>query len=143
MELSVEGERIEVGHTVGYKGMMICGVPNMAVAFGYTNASWTLKCDLTCEYVCRLLNHMDAHGYSWCVPDEPGPSIAREPFIDFSSGYVVRSVHMFPQQGAIAPWRLFQNYALDVLTLRFGSLDDGTMEFGRTHLHRRSEPLAV
>ena len=144
IELSVEGELIDVGQTVGYKGMMLCGVPNMAVAFGYTNASWTLKCDLTCEYVCRLLNRMDARGYGWCVPAEPPPGIAREPFIDFSSGYVVRSVDKFPKQGATAPWRLFQNYALDVLTLRLRPLDDGTMEFGgRAHSHARSEPVAA
>ena len=131
LKLMVDGQPVDVSGRLGYKGMMISGVPNLASAFGYTNASWTLKCDLTCEYVCRLLNHMDAHGYRQCTPLEPGPGIERQPFIDFSSGYVLRSVDRFPKQGPSAPWRLYQNYALDILTLRFGRLEDGTLQFAR------------
>ena len=118
--------------TMSYKGMMLSGVPNLAIAFGYTNASWTLKCDLTCGYVCRLLNHMDEHGYRQCTPQNRDPSITEQPFIDFSSGYVLRSIDKFPKQGSKAPWRLYQNYALDILTLRFGAIEDGAMQFSQT-----------
>ena len=129
VELSVDGREIAIPETYGYKGMMLSGVPNLALAFGYTNASWTLKCDLTCAYVCRLLNHMDARGYAACVPEVSDPAIGEEPFIDFSSGYVRRAIDKFPKQGSRPPWRLFQNYALDVLSLRFGQLEDGVLRF--------------
>jgi monooxygenase len=131
MQLAVDGRDVEVSETMSYKGMMLSGVPNMAIAFGYTNASWTLKADLTCEYVCRLLNHMDAHGYVECRPCERDPAMPEEPFIDFSSSYVLRSIDKFPKQGARAPWRLYQNYALDIFSLRFGSLTDEGIEFSR------------
>jgi hypothetical protein len=116
---------------MGYKGMMLSGVPNMAIAFGYTNASWTLKCDLTCSYVCRLLNHMDANGYSQCRPLNRDASVEPVPFIDFSSGYIERAIARFPKQGSKAPWRLYQNYALDIFALRYGAVEDGAMEFSR------------
>jgi monooxygenase len=109
--------------------MMLEGVPNFAFAVGYTNASWTLKCELTCEYVCRLLNHMDQHGYRVCTPRNRDPSIGREPFIDFSSGYVLRSIDQFPKQGSRPPWRLHQNYARDILMLRLGGIEDEGLEF--------------
>jgi monooxygenase len=134
--LSVDGRDVEVPKTMGYKGMMLSGVPNMAIAIGYTNASWTLKCDLTCEYVCRLLNHMDAGGYRQATPLNRDPSVTEEPFIDFTSGYVLRSIEKFPKQGSKAPWRLYQNYARDIVALRYGALEDGAMVFsnplGRT-----------
>ena len=130
-ELAVDGRDIELSETMSYKGMMLGGVPNLAMAFGYTNASWTLKCDLTCEFVCRLLKHMDEHGYASCTPRNDDPSITEEPFIDFSSSYVLRSIDQFPRQGSKAPWRLHQNYALDILSLRYGALDDGAMKFSR------------
>ncbi len=116
---------------MSYKGMMLSGVPNLALAVGYTNASWTLKCDLTYEYVCRLLNHMDEHGYRQCTPRNRDPSVTELPFIDLASGYVLRSIDQFPKQGSKAPWRLYQNYALDILSLRFGAIEDGAMEFSR------------
>ena len=128
-QLVVDGKPVELSKTMGYKGMMLSGVPNFAVALGYTNASWTLKCDLVCEYVCRLLNHMQQHGYSQCVPRNNDPTVAELPFIDFSSGYVQRSIHLFPKQGSKAPWKLYQNYVLDLLNLRYGKVDDGAMEF--------------
>ena len=131
IELSVDGERIRVPEKLAYKGMMLEDVPNIAVSIGYTNASWTLKCDLTCEYVCRLINHMDEHGYAYCTPRNHDPSITPEPMIDFSSGYVQRSIDKFPRQGSRPPWRLYQNYPRDILTLRHGSLEDGAMEFSR------------
>jgi cation diffusion facilitator CzcD-associated flavoprotein CzcO len=131
MEIAVDGEDVELPQTMTYKGMMLSGVPNMALAFGYTNASWTLKCDLTCEYVCRLLNHMDSNGYGQCTPRNRDPSIGEEPFIDLTSGYVKRAIEKFPKQGSRAPWRLYQNYALDVISLRFGSIEDEALEFSR------------
>jgi cation diffusion facilitator CzcD-associated flavoprotein CzcO len=129
MQVAVDGRDIDISQTMSYKGMMLSGVPNMAMTFGYTNASWTLKCDLTCAYVCRLLNHMDEHGYAQSTPQSPDPSVGEEPFIDFSSSYVQRAIDQFPKQGSKAPWRLYQNYALDILALRFGAIDDGAMEF--------------
>jgi monooxygenase len=129
MQIAVDGRDVELSRTMSYKGMMISGVPNLASAFGYTNASWTLKSELTCGYVCRLLAYMDEHGYRQCTPRQPEPPIAEQPFVDFSSGYVVRSIDQFPRQGSKAPWRLYQNYPLDLLSLRFGALEDGTMEF--------------
>ena len=131
MRLVVDGEDVELANQMGYKGMMLSGVPNFAAALGYTNASWTLKCDLTCEYVCRLLNHMNAHGYRMCVSRNDDPTVQPLPFIDFTSGYIQRSIHKFPKQGSKAPWRLYQNYALDILTLRYGSLEDGAMRFSK------------
>jgi hypothetical protein len=100
----------------------------MASCFGYTNASWTLKADLTSEYVCRLLNHMAAADYQIATPD-PDPEVAEEPWLDFTSGYVQRALAELPRQGAERPWKLYQNYALDLVTLRYGRIDDGTMKF--------------
>jgi cation diffusion facilitator CzcD-associated flavoprotein CzcO len=129
LEVQVDGRRIDWAKTTTYKGMMYEGVPNLAAAVGYTNASWTLKCDLTCEYVCRLLNHMERRGLRQCTPRNAEPTLAAMPWIDFSSGYVQRSLHLFPKQGARAPWKLHQNYARDLLTLRWGRLEDGAMAF--------------
>jgi cation diffusion facilitator CzcD-associated flavoprotein CzcO len=129
MEVLVDGRRFEPGGSLAYKGMMYRDVPNLASSFGYTNASWTLKCDLTCAYVCRLLNHMQEHGYTQCTPRKTDPSVEELPWLDFSSGYVTRSLHKFPKQGSKRPWRLYQNYALDLWTLKLGAVDDGVMEF--------------
>jgi monooxygenase len=128
-ELSVDGSQVDVSEHMTYKGMMLSGVPNLAFAFGYTNASWTLKADLTCRYVCRLLEHMSDNGYVQCIPQHRDPSITQQPFLDLSSGYIQRSMDKFPKQGSRSPWRLYQNYALDVVTLRFGAIDDGVIEF--------------
>ncbi|MDX6583256.1 MAG: monooxygenase [Solirubrobacterales bacterium] len=132
IELTVDGEEVSFPERLAYKGMMLEGVPNAAISIGYTNASWTLKCDLTCEYVCRLLNHMDEHGYAYCTPHNRDPAIRPEPMIDFSSGYVQRSIDKFPKQGSRRPWRLYQNYALDILALRHAGLEDGALEFSRS-----------
>jgi monooxygenase len=131
MQVCVDGAPIKLSHTMAYKGMMYSDVPNLASSFGYTNASWTLKSDLTAEYVCRLLNFMDLHGYAACTPRKRDPSIAEEPAIDFSSGYIQRALDELPKQGSKRPWRLHQNYALDIIEFRFTSVDDGTMEFTR------------
>ncbi len=128
IDVTVDGEQVDFSKTVAYKGMMICGVPNLAIALGYTNASWTLKCDLTAKYVCRLLNHMDEHGHSIATPLPPGPSLPTEPFIDFNSGYVLRSIDALPRQGATSPWRLHQNWFRDVQLLKRGPVDD-SMDF--------------
>jgi monooxygenase len=131
MHVSVDGAEIDISQTLGYKGMMLSGVPNLALTFGYTNASWTLKCDLTCEYVCRLINHMDATGTQLCVAENHDPALRTEPFIDFSSGYVQRAISKFPKQGSRAPWRLYQNYARDIMSLRRAPLEDEAMRFAR------------
>ncbi len=128
--VEVDGRKIEPSDTMVYKGMMCSDVPNMAFALGYTNASWTLKCDLTSAYVCRLLRHMDEHGYASCCPRK-GAGIEEEPLIDFSSGYVTRALKELPKQGSVAPWRLHQNYALDLLLLSRARVDDSSMEFSR------------
>jgi monooxygenase len=131
VQVAVDGEDVDLSETMTYKGMMLSDVPNFAFAMGYTNASWTLKADLTSEYVCRLLNHMDATGQRQCVPLKHDASVAEEPFLDLASGYVQRSVAQFPKQGSKVPWRLRMNYALDVKMLRFGAIEDGTMRFSR------------
>ena len=128
VDIAVDGRPVELPETVTYKGMMLSGVPNMAFAIGYTNASWTLKCELTAEHVCRLLNHMDEHDHGAVTP-RLDPSVTREPFNDFSSGYILRSLHKFPKQGVERPWRLRQNYALDLVELRFAAVDDPALEF--------------
>jgi len=131
MEICVGGKQVNLSHTMAYKGMMYSDIPNLASSFGYTNASWTLKSDLTAEYVCRLLKHMDARGYATCTPRKRDASISEEPAIDFSSGYIQRAKNVLPKQGSQRPWRLHQNYALDLLEFRFANVEDGTMEFGR------------
>jgi monooxygenase len=130
MQLAVNGEPVDLAKKLVYKGLMVDGVPNLAYAIGYTNASWTLKCDLTSDYVGRLLKHMDKRGYDWCVPRRP-VQVEEIPVVDFSSGYVQRALKDLPRQGSRAPWRLHQNYIRDLLTLRHKPLEDGTMEFGR------------
>jgi cation diffusion facilitator CzcD-associated flavoprotein CzcO len=127
--LAVDGRELVLRECVGYKGMMLTGVPNAAVTLGYENASWTLKADLTAEYVCRLLNHMRAHGYTRAVPRPPAPGAPTSPWIDLTSGYVQRAIDRFPRQGPAPPWRVHQNYVLDVRMLRHGPVDD-EMEFG-------------
>ncbi len=128
MDLVVDGRPVHLPQTMAYKGMMLSGVPNFAYVVGYTNASWTLKADLVSEYVCRLLTRMERDGRRVCVP-ERDPEVAEEPFLDFASGYVQRSIDAFPKQGAKAPWRLRMNYLRDVVALRHGRLDDGAMRF--------------
>ncbi|MBK9153338.1 MAG: NAD(P)/FAD-dependent oxidoreductase [Chloracidobacterium sp.] len=129
LTLVVDGEKVDLSKKIAYKGMMYNDVPNLAQAFGYTNASWTLKCDLTSEYVCRLINYMDEKGFASCTPRLRDPGVRPEPALDFNSGYVLRALHEMPSQGSKMPWRLHQNYFKDVRMIRYGRLDDGTMEF--------------
>jgi monooxygenase len=147
VEVEVDREPVAIRDRMVYKGMMLSGVPNFAFAFGYTNASWTLKADLTCKYVTRLLRQMEANGYRQAVPHNRRESVTSLPFIDLTSGYVQRSIEHFPQQGSRKPWRLYQNYALDMLALKFGSVQDGVIEFSGPRAVRppapASEPVAV
>ena len=131
LKLTVDGQAIDMARTLNYKGLMYSGIPNLASSFGYTNASWTLKCDLTCEYVCRLLNYMKKNGIAQCTPRNADASITEEPWVDFSSSYFARSLHLFPKQGSKAPWKLYQNYPKDIMLLRFGRVDDGVLQFAR------------
>jgi len=131
VQLVVDGAPVDLGKTLSYRGMMYSGVPNLASAFGYTNASWTLKCELIAQYVCRLLRYMDQHGYTQCRPRRPETAIREEPSVNLTSGYVRRALDTLPRQGEKKPWKTYQNYALDIVNLRFNALDDGAMEFTR------------
>jgi monooxygenase len=130
-KLEVDGRPVDPAQCVSYKAMMLSGVPNMASVTGYTNASWTLKADLTSEYVCRLLNHMRRHRVRQCTPTVTDPDMPLADWVDFSSGYIRRSIHLFPKRGTKAPWMLKQNYIHDLLALRYGRVDDGAMVFSR------------
>ena len=138
IEVTVDGVRVDLSRSISYKGMMFSDVPNLAAAFGYTNASWTLKADLTSEYVCRILRYMDRRRLDYCLPKR-ADGLEEAPFLDFSSGYVQRARDIMPRQGTVRPWKLHQNYARDLVMLRFGKVDDGTMVFGR----RRREQVAA
>jgi monooxygenase len=131
IQVLIDGKPVQFSQTTNFKGVMFSDVPNLFAAFGYTNASWTLKCDLTCAYVARLINYMDRRGYVACTPRLHDLSVKPEPLIDFSSGYVQRAIDQFPRQGSKKPWKLYQNYVRDLLSLRFGSVDDGALEFER------------
>ena len=139
---SVDGAPVDLAQTYNYKGMMYSGVPNMASSFGYTNASWTLKADLTCAYVCRLLNTMTKRGLRQATPRIAGDDLQAEPFLDFSSGYVTRAMDKFPKQGDRKPWKLYQNYAKDLVTLKYGSVDT-EMEFSNPAPRRATVGEAV
>jgi len=125
----VDGVLINASEKVNYKGLMINDVPNMSQTFGYTNASWTLKADLIHSYVCRLLNYMDRKDKQFCVPRLQDAGLELENALDLQSGYVQRSIHLLPKQGKYKPWKLYQNYLIDYLFLKRGSLNDGVMEF--------------
>ena len=131
IELTVDGSRVDPHDTFVYKGMMLSGIPNLAWCIGYTNNSWTLRSDLTSQYVCRLLNHLDRLGLSICVPraDPSASAATARPVVDLSSGYIQRAAGILPRQGSSGPWRLRQNYPRDLVALRFGRVDDGVMRF--------------
>lgn len=129
IEVSVNNEKVEPHKRLSYKGMMLSGVPNLAFSFGYVNASWTLRADLTCEYVCRLLNRMDKLGVNTCIPQEDPTAIVDDEYIDFSSGYVQRALDKLPKQGKKAPWRNYQNYLKDIFLVRILSIKDSTLKF--------------
>ena len=128
IRLSVDGSDVDLGSALVYRGMQLGGVPNMAFAFGYTNQSWTLGADLTCEQVCRLLEHMDRRGYTICTPRNRDPAVTPVPFADLTSGYVLRAIDQFPKQGSRDPWQREQNHARNVRALRRAPIDDPALE---------------
>ena len=132
VEFSVDGAAVNFADTFTYKGLMYSGVPNLVQTFGYINASWTLRSDLTAEYLCRLLNHLDKLAMRQCTPRlrEHDKNMPERPWIDnFSSGYMQRSMHLFPKQSDRAPWHNPQRYALDKKMIRHGALEDGALMF--------------
>lgn len=131
MRLSVDGEQADPADRFVYRGCLISGVPNLAICVGYINASWTLRADLTSRYVCRLLNHMDRHGYTRAMPRlDSGTAASSRPILDLTSGYVQRASAVLPKQGERSPWRLRQNYTLDLMSTRFGNVTR-SMSFGK------------
>lgn len=128
MTLTVDGQGVQPGQSMAYKGMMLSDIPNLILTFGYTNSSWTLKAELTANYTCRLLRYMDRKGYRMAVPRRD-PQVQEAPFIDFTSGYVQRAAGLLPKQGDRKPWQVYQNYTQDKLTIQYGRIDDGVMQF--------------
>jgi cation diffusion facilitator CzcD-associated flavoprotein CzcO len=128
-ELSVDGRSVDLSKTLAYKGVMLSGVPNLASVFGYTNASWTLKADLICTYVCRLLNRMDKKGVRQVTPQTRGETPAA-PFVEkFTPGYMERALANWPKQGSKAPWRVYQNYIRDAISLKWSPVVNDALEF--------------
>jgi cyclohexanone monooxygenase len=128
---TVDGEPFVAGDAYSYKGLMLSGLPNVVITFGYSNASWTLKADLIAGFACRLLKHMDAHAYTEVRP-VASKDMPSQAFMDFSSGYVTRDSQRLPKQGDRKPWLVNQNYLLDLLDIRFGRLNDGVLRFSRS-----------
>ncbi len=129
VELFVDGEKVDVASRLTYKGMMLEQVPNAAMAVGYTNASWTLKCDLTCQYVTKLLNHMRATGLRECMPINNDPSVEPAPLLGLNSGYITRAIDRMPKQGSKFPWRTYQSYLRDYQALKLKGINDDAMVF--------------
>jgi cation diffusion facilitator CzcD-associated flavoprotein CzcO len=147
MQLSVGGEPAAINQTLAYKGMMLSGIPNFAYSVGYTNSSWTLKVDLVCEHLCRMLAYMDASGYDAVVPVDNDPTVMRRPILDFRAGYVQRALHLWPQQGSHGPWTVEMSYAADRRRLRNGPVEDAALRFSASDRSRaartRGAQLAV
>lgn len=131
-EITVDGEKQDMHDLLNYRGAMVSNIPNMTAVFGYTNASWTLRADLTSEYLCKVLNHLERENFVEARPVADGIEPTSD-FLDFSSGYVQRAMERFPQQGKDAPWLITQNYARDIFLMRHGKLDDGALIFRRAH----------
>jgi cation diffusion facilitator CzcD-associated flavoprotein CzcO len=129
VDFMLDGQDLDMADRLVYRGCMLSDIPNMAFTFGYVNASWTLRCDLTWRYVSRLLAHMDEHGYGVSTPRNQDPSVTRHAFADFSSGYFLRALDRLPKQGSKPPWRLHQNYLLDTFMLKALPIDEPSMEF--------------
>ncbi|MBA1147117.1 NAD(P)/FAD-dependent oxidoreductase, partial [Ectothiorhodospiraceae bacterium WFHF3C12] len=136
IELRVDGEPVDLPEHVAFRGMMLSGVPNYAFAVGYTNSSWTLKVDLVCAHLMRLLSHMDAHGYDHCRPELPEAGMATRPLLDFDAGYVKRAMHKLPRQGDRAPWLMAMDYYTDVRMLRKGPVTHADLRFYRAERAR-------
>jgi monooxygenase len=141
IEVAVDGEKVDIASRLTYKGMMLEGVPNLAIAVGYTNASWTLKCDLTCAYVTRLLDHLHEAGLRQCTPINRDASVAPEPLLGLTSGYIQRAADRFPKQGSRFPWQVYQSYLRDYRALKRSPIEDDAMVFSNPV--PRSEPVAT
>ncbi|MCU0314624.1 MAG: NAD(P)/FAD-dependent oxidoreductase [Solirubrobacteraceae bacterium] len=128
-EVAVDGVPLVPHDHLAYKGFMLSDVPNLAFAFGYTNSSWTLKVDLICEFLCRVLEHMDARGAAVATPVNDDPSMDTRPLLDFGAGYVQRALDRFPVQGTQEPWTVTMAFAADLERLRGGVVDDGILRF--------------
>lgn len=130
-QILVDNQIINPSDTMTYKSMMFTGIPNFANTFGYINASWTLKADLTCEYVCRLINYMEKNDLQSCVPKKPFDVEEQKDWLasEFSSGYIQRAVHLFPKTGNKSPWTNNQNYFKDFYEIKFGKVNDGSFIF--------------
>ena len=129
IEVSVDGEVKNAHDSLIYKSFMLSGIPNFAFAFGYTNSSWTLKVDLVCDHLCRLLAYMDQHGYTSVVPVDDDPTLAKRPMLDFDAGYILRGRDQFPQQGTSGPWTVEMDYWADHARLRKGPVEDAALRF--------------
>ena len=129
INVTLDNVKINANERLTYKGMMLSGVPNFALSFGYVNASWTLRADLTCEYVCRLIKLMDKKGVYCCVPLDDKTAYGDDDLIDFTSGYVQRGLHLMPKQGNKAPWKNYQNYLKDIFAVRLFSIKDSNLNF--------------
>jgi hypothetical protein len=129
VELDVDGQPVDPANLLCYKGVLYSDMPNFAAVTGYSNASWTLKAELICNYVCRLLDYMDRRGFKRCTPRHRDAGVERLPPVDLSSGYLQRALHKLPKQGSRRPWRIHQNYLRDLIALRYGPFDDGVLEF--------------
>ncbi|MCO8126287.1 NAD(P)/FAD-dependent oxidoreductase [Acidimicrobiia bacterium EGI L10123] len=144
IEASVDGEPVDIASKLTYKGMMLEGVPNLALAIGYTNASWTLKCDLTCDYVTRMLNHMHDTGLRQATPVNADSSVTPAPLLGLSSGYIQRAADRFPKQGSRMPWQVHQSYLRDYRALKRSEVTDGVMVFSNpTSPAVEAEPATV
>jgi cation diffusion facilitator CzcD-associated flavoprotein CzcO len=128
MTVHINGELGDTGKTHAYRGVMFSDVPNFAFTVGYTNASWTLKCDLSCQFVTKVLNHMKEHNYKVVVP-RFDPDMPSEPLLDFNAGYVLRALDKLPKQGSKHPWKVYQNYVRDVMALKWSGADDKYLEY--------------
>lgn len=129
IQVSVDGEAKNPHDCLVYKSFMLSGIPNLAFAFGYTNSSWTLKVDLLCEHLCRMLDYMDRHGYTTAVPVPSNPSMKKRPMLDFPAGYILRAIDDFPQQGDSGPWTIEMDYWSDHERLRKGPVEDTELRF--------------
>ena len=139
IEVVVDGEAVDLPERLVYKSAMLGDVPNMVFVFGYTNSSWTLKLDLVCDWVCRVMTYMDLRGYRECRPVNDDPAMPTRPFLDFGAGYVRRAVDRFPRQGTYGPWQVKMSYAADLKALRDSGIDDGVLRFsGRSAEARRA-----
>ncbi len=140
--LSVDGEPVKVSDKLYYKGAMLEDVPNLAMVFGYTNSSWTLKADLISDYFCRLINHMERAGFAVATPRRGSMKVDETPFLNLTAGYIQRAIHMLPRQGAAEPWKLYQNYALDYAMMKLRKIDDGALVFTNPPARARDEGAA-